>query len=200
MRRSRTLVAAIATTSLTALFALGACGTNKDGPATPGDDKGYVGVDVGNVRVVPPDKRKDAVELAGPLVGGGNIDLSAYRGKIVLINVWGSWCAPCRKEAPYLQAAWDQLKPGGDVQFVGLNTKENGAGAAEAFERRFGITYPSFQDSDGSLLLTFRSTIPPNAIPSTLILDKQGRVAARILGDSSRGTFVSLVEQIRAEG
>jgi thiol-disulfide isomerase/thioredoxin len=179
---------------------LSAC--KKDGPATPGDQTGFISGKAsgkGALTVLPVGKRGDPIELAGPKLGGGTIDLAAYRGKIVLLNVWGSWCGPCRQEAPYLQAAWDQTRGKGDVVFVGINTKEDADGAAEAFERRFGITYPSLVDADGSLLLTFRRTIPPQAIPSTLILDRQGRVAARIIGPSSRGNFVELIDQIRAE-
>jgi thiol-disulfide isomerase/thioredoxin len=196
MRHGRALAAGLA------LFlfpvALSACGTNTDGPATPGNQTGFISGN-GAVTVLPPDKRGDPLELAGPKIGGGTLDLTAYRGKVVLLNVWGSWCGPCRQEAPYLQAAWDQLKPLGDVQFLGLNTKDDAGGAAEAFERRFGITYPSLDDDNGSLLLTFRSSIPPQAIPSTLVFDRQGRLAARIIGPGSRGNFVELVDQIRAE-
>jgi thiol-disulfide isomerase/thioredoxin len=183
--------------SLIALFALTACGT-KDGPVTPGSDRGFVSGS-GAVTIIAPEDRGDPVVLSGTKVGGGTLDLASVRGKVVLINVWGSWCAPCRKEAPYLQAAWDQTRPLGDVQFVGLNTRDDAAGAAEAFERRFGITYPSLRDNDGSLQLVFRSTLPPQAIPSTIVLDRQGRVAARIIGEGSRGTFVGLVDQIRSE-
>jgi thiol-disulfide isomerase/thioredoxin len=175
-----------------------ACGTNSDGPATPGNQTGFISGD-GAVTIVPVAKRGKPVELAGDKVGGGALDLASLRGKVVLLNVWGSWCVPCREEAPYLQAAWDQTRGDGDVQFVGINTKDDAGGAAEAFERRFGITYPSLDDDDGSLLLTFRSTIPPKAIPSTLVLDREGRVAARIIGKGSRGTFVELIDQIRAE-
>ncbi len=192
MRAGRVLAAVLAV-----LVVLTACGT-KDGPATPGNDLGFISGD-GTVTILAPDQRGDPIVLAGPKVGGGTLDLAAYRGKVVLINVWGSWCAPCREEAPFLQSAWDQTRAFQDVQFLGLNTKDDAAGAAEAFERRFGITYPSLDDDDGSLLLTFRKTIPPRAIPSTLVLDRQGRVAARIIGPSSRGTFVGLIDQIRAE-
>lgn len=196
MRHGRTLAAGLAL--LLSLGALAACGTNTDGPETPGDQTGFISGN-GAVTVLPPGKRGEPIALSGPKIGGGTIDLAAYRGKVVLLNVWGSWCAPCRQEAPYLQAAWDQLKPLGDVQFLGLNTKDDAGGAAEAFERRFGITYPSLDDDNGSLLLTFRSSIPPQAIPSTLVFDRQGRLAARIIGPGSRGNFVALVDQIRAE-
>lgn len=144
-------------------------------------------------------RREAAPPLSGQTLGGESFNLVTLRGRVVVLNVWGSWCAPCRKEAPYLQAAWDQTRTLGDVQFLGLNTRDDAAGAAEAFERRFGITYPSLRDNDGSLQLVFRSTLPPQAIPSTIVLDRQGRVAARIIGEGSRGTFVSLVDQIRSE-
>ncbi|WP_033384988.1 TlpA family protein disulfide reductase [Sporichthya polymorpha] len=192
MRAGRLLAAVAAT-----LVALTACGA-EDGPATPGGDRGFVS-GTGAVTIIAPQDRGEPIALAGEKVGGGTLDLAALRGKIVLLNVWGSWCAPCRKEAPYLQAAWDQTRKLGDVQFVGLNTRDDAVGAAEAFERRFGITYPSLRDNDGRLQLVFRATLPPRAIPSTIVLDRQGRVAARIIGEGSRATFVGLVDQIRSE-
>ncbi len=147
---------------------------------------------------IPADERGDPIDLAGPKVGGGTLDVGAHRGKVVLLNVWGSWCAPCRKEAVDLEAAWQELK-GKPVQFFGINTRDDAAGAAEAFERRFGVTYPSFRDPDGSLQLVFRKTLPPKAIPSTLILDRQGRVAARVIGATTRITFRDLISDILAE-
>ncbi len=195
MRAGRSLAASLA---LSSVLALAGCSANSDAPSATGNELNFVG-GTGAVTILQPEDRGDPIALAGPQVGGGTLDLAALRGKVVLINVWGSWCAPCRKEAPFLQAAWDQTRPLGDVQFVGLNIRDDAAGAAEAFERRFGITYPSIDDNDGSLLLTFRKTIPPRAIPSTLVLDRQGRVAARVLGDTTRATFVGLIDQIRAE-
>jgi thiol-disulfide isomerase/thioredoxin len=194
--RTGRVVALVSALALSSLVALVACGT-KDGPVTPGSNDGFVSGS--GFTLIAPEDRGEPVALSGTKVGGGTLDLASLRGKIVLINVWGSWCAPCRKEAPYLQAAWDQTRTAGDVQFVGLNTRDDAAGAAEAFERRFGITYPSLRDNDGSLQLVFRSTLPPQAIPSTIVLDRLGRVAARIIGEGSRGTFVGLVDQIRSE-
>lgn len=152
----------------------------------------------GAVTITPPADRGEPVRLAGPLIDGGTFDVQSVRGKVVLINVWGSWCAPCRAEAPALQAAWESVRDG-EVQFLGINTRDDAAGAALAFERKFGITYPSLRDPDGSLQLTFRETLPPRAIPSTLVLDRSGRVAARIVGPGSRATFTGLVEQVLAE-
>jgi thiol-disulfide isomerase/thioredoxin len=195
VRAGRTLAASLA---LSSVLALSACSANKDAPSATGNEVGFV-EGSGAVTILEPGERGEPIVLAGPKVGGGTLDVASLRGKVVLINVWGSWCAPCRKEAPFLQAAWDQTRPLGDVQFVGLNIRDDAAGAAEAFERRFGITYPSIDDNDGSLLLSFRRTVPPRAIPSTLVLDRQGRVAARVLGDTTRATFVGLIDQIRAE-
>ncbi|MGQ0843687.1 MAG: TlpA disulfide reductase family protein [Sporichthyaceae bacterium] len=172
---------------------LGGCGAGG-----PGADSGtsFV-VGDGAVTRTAAAGRGAPISLAGPKLGGGTIDLAEYRGKVVLLNVWGSWCAPCRKEAPALEAAWQELRDK-SVQFVGINTRDDATGAAEAFERRFGITYPSLRDPDGSLQLAFRD-LPPKAIPSTLILDRQGRVAARVLGDTTRATFVGLVSDVLAE-
>ncbi|MGQ0463750.1 MAG: TlpA disulfide reductase family protein [Sporichthyaceae bacterium] len=173
------------------LFGCGAGGPGAD--AGPGFIEG-----AGTVTQLKPDQRGEPISMSGPKLGGGTLSLGDYRGKVVLLNVWGSWCAPCRKEAPDLEAAWQELKAQ-EVQFFGINTRDDAAGAAEAFERRFAITYPSFLDPDGSLQLTFRDTLPPKAIPSTLILDRQGRVAARVIGGTTRLTFVGLISEVLAE-
>lgn len=194
-RRTSALPAAVA---LCGLIVLGACGT-KDNPVTPDDGTNLAGQDR-EFALIAPDERGDPVSLVGPLVGEeGTLDVASLRGKVVLINIWGSWCAPCRKEAPDLQAAWDKVKDLGTIQFLGLNTRDDAAGAAEAFERRWGITYPSLRDPDGSLQLVFRKTLPPRAIPSTIVLDEQGRVAARIIGVGTEATFRGLVEEISSE-
>jgi len=178
------------------LLLLSACSATGTVAPTSGD-AGFVG-GAGAVTIIPPGKRGAPVSLSGPLVGGGDYDVSAHRGTVFLLNVWGSWCAPCRREAPELEKAWNDV-PHDGVQFLGINTRDDADASAVAFERRFDVTYPSLRDPDGHLQLTFRSTLPPRAIPSTLILDKQGRVAARILGGSDQRTFTQLVQQIRAE-
>lgn len=191
MRRTR--LAAL----LVAPLVLGACGTGS--AAGGGGEQNFI-TGSGAVTIIPAADRGDPVDLSGPLVGdAGTYDLADARGKVVLINVWGSWCAPCRKEAPALQQAWESFDDASDVQFLGLNTRDDADGAAEAFERTFGVTYPSLRDPDGALQLTFRTTLPPRAIPSTLVLDRQGRVAARIVGPGTKATFTGLVEEIRSE-
>lgn len=177
------------------LVGLAGCGAG--GSPDAGSDQGFLG-GTGAVTTVDVGDRREPVDLRGPLLDGGEFDLAAYRGKVVLINVWGSWCAPCREEAPHLQQAWDELKDR-DVQFVGLNTRDAGEDAAKAFERNFGITYPSLRDPDGRLQLVFHKTVNPTAIPSTLVLDRDGRVAAAVHGNTTASTFTGLVEDLLAE-
>lgn len=152
----------------------------------------------GVVTTIPPEERKPAPEFAGPLLSEpGTYDLADHRGSIVVLNVWGSWCPPCRKEAPALQSAYEALQPSG-VEFIGVNTRDTPQGA-EAFVEEYGITYPSVVDPDGSRLLAFRDTLPPASIPSTLVIDREGRMAARVLGEVTETTLKNLVETVDAE-
>jgi thiol-disulfide isomerase/thioredoxin len=151
----------------------------------------------GVVDQVPPAERWPSPRVQGPRVGGGRIDSAEYRGKIVVYNVWGSWCPPCRAEAPSLRRIAGETKTSG-VQFVGINIRDNQA-AAQAFERRFTIPYPSVFDPEGRLLLLFRGTLPPNAIPSTIVVDRQGRAAARIVGGATYEKLRAVVDGVLAE-
>jgi thiol-disulfide isomerase/thioredoxin len=99
-----------------------------------------------------------------------------------VVNLWASWCGPCRAEAADLENSYQQFKEQ-DVEFLGLNTRD-GLAAARAFNDRFKTTYPSIHDKDGQLTLVF-GNLGPGATPSTIILDSQGRVAARILGPTT---------------
>ena len=151
------------------------------------------------VTEIPPAERGDPMELAGDTLTGESLSLKDYRGGVVVVNVWGSWCGPCIAEAPVLAAASADYAPRG-VRFVGINVQDNVA-AARAFERVRGITYPSIDDNaiGGVALLAFRNTIPPRAIPSTLILDRQGRVAARVIGQVADSTLRGLIDQVLTE-
>lgn len=192
-RRRASLVFVAAATSL-----LAGCGGSAPSSTAALNDSGFVSGS-GAVTMIARSERGEPISLEGPLLGSSDrLDLASLRGKVVLINIWGSWCAPCRKEAPELESAWKRFK-GKNVQFLGLNTRDDAAGAAEAFERRYNISYPSLRDPDGMLQLGFRQTLPPRAIPSTIILDREGRVAARIVGATTMRTFVALVEDVLAE-
>lgn len=149
----------------------------------------------GTVTVLDAAKRVPAPELSGRSLSGRPLALDDFAGSTVVLNVWGSWCAPCREEAPALIRAAERLDDR-DVQFLGVSVREPGVASAKAFVRNFGVPYPSIYDSDGSQLLGFRETLPPDAIPSTLVVDPQGRVAARVLGPVDESTLVGLVNDV----
>jgi thiol-disulfide isomerase/thioredoxin len=163
---------------------------------TSGDQTGFV-AGTGVVTTVPLADREPAVDFGGPLLGGGDFDLADQRGDVVVLNVWGSWCAPCRKEAPALQAVHEAARDQG-VQVVGVNTRDTESGAL-AFVEQFGLTFPSVVDASGARLLAFRDTLPPAAIPSTLVLDREGRVAARVLGEITETSLRDLVADVAGE-
>lgn len=163
-----------------------------------GTGTNYVAGD-GTITIVPPGKRQQAVALRGTTLEGVPVDVSAFRGKVVVLNVWGSWCPPCRKEAPDLQAASTELKTKG-VEFLGINTNEKDKAQALAFQKTFGVTYPSLADDGGGALLALRGAVAPNAVPTTLVLDTEGRIAARISSATTKVTLVDVVEDVLTGG
>ena len=159
-------------------------------------DKGYVSGD-GQIRQVAAVDRNEPVTLRAPALGGGTIDLADYRGKVVVVAVWAAWCAPCRAEAPWLVEAAEKTKR--SAQFVGIDIRDLEANA-QAFVRNQGITYPSIFDPNGEALLAFPGTLGPQTIPAFVVLDREGRIAASIIGElPSRLTLVDLVEEVAAE-
>ena len=148
----------------------------------------------GSIVLIAPDERQPAPDLVGPTLEGGEFRLSDHLGDVVVLNVWASWCAPCRAEAPVLEDVWREVKDDG-VQFVGLDTRDTEA-AALAFLDRYGVTYPTVIDTDGRLQLLFSDTLPPQAIPSTLVVDREGRVAGRILGRVTDATLTALIDDV----
>lgn len=158
-------------------------------------DKGYVD-GRGIITRLPVAQREQPGEVTGRTLEGRSVRLSDYAGKTVVLNVWGSWCPPCRKEAPTLAAASRQLK-GDDVVFLGINTRDASTDQGLAFQRRYGVPYPSLFDPAGRSLLAFRGTLTPSAIPSTVVIDRRGRVAASILGEvPGEATLVDLVRDV----
>lgn len=146
----------------------------------------------------PAASRADPVDLSGTGLIGEAIDIVGWRGDVVVINVWGSWCAPCRQEAPILATTSTAYSDNG-VRFVGVNVRDNPA-AAIAFEERYGISYPSIDDSDGKALLSLAEHLPGSGVPVTLILDREGRPAARVLGAVQESTLTALLDAVLAEG
>jgi thiol-disulfide isomerase/thioredoxin len=144
---------------------------------------------------VPVDDREDPVEISGDSLEGDPVDVADWRGDVVVVNVWGSWCTPCRSEAPLLVDADAEL----DAQLVGIDIRDNQPDAL-AFEREFGVEYPSIYDPGSEQLLRFGAKYGPRATPSTYVLDREGRVAALISGEvPSLGTLRDLVEEVGAE-
>jgi thiol-disulfide isomerase/thioredoxin len=163
------------------------------GPPTSG---GFVAGD-GSIVLLDRADRSAAPAVVGSDFDGRPFRLADHLGTVVVLNVWASWCAPCRAEAPVLEAAWREFGPKGAL-FVGLDTRDSDA-AAQAFIERFGITYPNVVDRDGGIQLLFSDTLPPQAIPSTVFIDKQGQVAARILGRASESDLRGVLEPLLAE-
>ncbi|MFJ6003956.1 TlpA family protein disulfide reductase [Arthrobacter sp. NPDC092385] len=164
--------------------------------ANAGDNKNYIAGD-GSVAEYAPDTRSEPVDVKGELYDGTTVDSDQWVGNVVVLNVWYAACAPCRVEAPMLQALSTSFAPEG-VRFYGINVRDEKP-TAEAFERNFGITYPSFGDRDGKMLLSLTSYVPPQAVPTTLVLDRQGRVSARILGIADESTLKTLIADALAE-
>lgn len=183
------VLAAVAATLLAATLA--GCSSDEVGAS---GDQGFVS-GRGIITTLPVAERKAPGEVAGETLDGEPIALSDFAGQVVVVNVWGSWCAPCRAEAPMLaEAARDLAKD--DVAFLGIDSRDPSRSAAQAFVRRFDLPYPSIYDQQGETLLAFRGTLNPNAIPSTVIIDREGRVAASVLGEITRTTLYDLVEEV----
>ena len=159
-------------------------------------EAGFISGD-GTATFLTVEDRKSAPELIALDFNGKEIDLKNYKNKVVVLNVWGSWCGPCRKEAKELQELYVKNKNSG-VEFIGINIRDSKV-SAEKFITNFGITYPNIFDRDGVKLLGFKDTLPANAIPSTVLVDKNGKVAARQLGPIERaliqGFISSLVDE-----
>jgi thiol-disulfide isomerase/thioredoxin len=138
-----------------------------------------------------------APAVTGTALGGAKLSLAAYHGHVVVMNFWGSWCTPCRAEAPALAQLARQFRLSG-VQFLGVDIRDSPA-SAEAFMHDFGIQYPSLNDPGDEIALDFRSTVPPAGIPTTLVIARSGRVAARVIGGASYNGLKDLIAQAAAQ-
>ncbi|WAC67342.1 TlpA disulfide reductase family protein [Agrococcus sp. SL85] len=174
MRRRSRLAAAVAAAAL----ALVGCASSEGGVEQNVGDIGYIAGD-GYVTEIPVDQRSAPAAFSGPLVTGGEFDSSELDG-VAVVNFWYAGCPPCRIEAPVLAELHAEL--GDEVDFLGVNTRD-GAAQAQTFERDFGIEYPSILDDEtAQAQLAFSGIVAPNAVPTTLVLDAEGRVAARVSG------------------
>ncbi|YCH07598.1 TlpA family protein disulfide reductase [Arthrobacter sp. alpha11c] len=164
--------------------------------ARKGDNKNYVAGD-GSVTEFAKADRAAPVALKGTLFNGSTVKPEDLKGKVTVLNFWFAACAPCRVEAPQLEALHQDFK-GQGVQFFGVNLRDEKA-TAEAFDKTFNLTYPSFNDKDGAVLLSVSGIVPPGAVPTTLVLDKEGKVASRVLGEIEKSTLKALITSAVAE-
>lgn len=179
--RSRPLAVAGALALALALALTGCSGSDDLAKQyTAGSNKGYIAGD-GSVTEIAAADRGEAIEFDGTLTDGSAVSSADYVGSVLVVNFWYAGCAPCRAEAPDLKAISEEFA-GAGASFLGVNVRDQAASAI-AFNQSYSISYPSVMDvDDGAMQLAFSGSIPPNAVPTTLVLDTSGRVAARILG------------------
>lgn len=180
--RARARVASAAGAGLGALL-LAACAS----AAPAGSSSPNVGMTVFKSASAP-----RAPSVTGKLLGGGKLSLAAYRGHVVVVNFWGSWCTICRQEAPALSAVVQHFRATG-VRFVGVDVGDS-ATSAEAFAQKFRLTYPSLFDPGAKIPLYFSKIIPISAFPSTLVISPGERITGRIIGAVSARDLTKLID------
>ncbi|MEE1829048.1 TlpA disulfide reductase family protein [Streptomyces sp. BE20] len=192
------LAAAAAATAVAAALALSGCSSS--GSSASGDGQiGFVTAKGSNISTAAAGHRQDAPDISGNTLEDTPVKLSDYRGKVVVLNVWGSWCGPCRAEADDLQRVWDKYKDQG-VQFLGINTRDPEKANAVRFEQEKGVTYPSLYDPAGTQLLKFpKGSLNSQSVPTTIVVDREGKLAARAVGGQIDDGLESMIQPVLAE-
>jgi thiol-disulfide isomerase/thioredoxin len=198
MSLSRAPRAALAT-ALAAVGALTLSACSDGGKSGGGGSSNFV-TNTGGISTVAKEDRRAPNRIAGETLEGETLDIADLKGKVVVLNVWGSWCAPCRGEAPHFAKVSKDTRAKG-VEFVGVNTRDPRRGPAIAFEKDYGIDYPSLYDPAGKIIVNGfpKGTLIPQAIPSTVVLDRQGRIAARSLKAVSEEELREMIDPLIAE-
>ena len=193
--RKLTVVIAVGALSLV----VSACSTDANSiaaQAKSGDGKGFISGD-GSIEREALDLRSAPLNLSGTTLEGTSWRVADAKDKVLVLNVWGTWCGPCVAESPHLQRVWSELSAAGKpVQFMGINYRDSVETAA-AFLRANKVTYPSLEDDGGRTLLALRGKA--NATPTTLILDRRGRIAARVSGPVTVTILTGLVDDVLGE-
>ncbi|MGC5627467.1 TlpA family protein disulfide reductase [Georgenia sp. Z1344] len=191
--RSRTVPAALGALALAG--SLAACAPSGSSPDGGDVGAGYEAGD-GSFTTWDPDERGDAIELTGTSYDEQPVDLADARGGVAVVNFWYAACPPCRVEAPDLAEMAADYE--GEVVMLGVNPRDDTA-TAQAFENTFEIPYPSVHDSEARAVAAFEGLVPLSAMPTTVVLDQEGRVAARILGQADPTILRGLVDDVLAE-
>lgn len=194
--RSRSRAALLGAGAAVAALVLSACSSG--GTSGGSGNTNFV---TGSDGIATADKgeRQDGPKLEGETLTGKHLDVDDYKGKVVVLNVWGSWCSPCRAEAPNF-AKVSKDTQGKDVQFIGINTRDPQKGPALTFEKEWKISYPSLHDPMGKLMLRFpKGTMNPKFIPSTIVLDREGKIAARSQQALSEDKLRKMIDPLIAE-
>jgi thiol-disulfide isomerase/thioredoxin len=189
-RRTVVLVAAVLTGVLVAVLAAGWAGGGSSGVTTVGGNASAVVYSAG--------RRPLAPGFTAATLTGSKLSLSSYRGKVVVLNFWGSWCVPCRAEASTLSAVAAQYQPSG-VSFLGVDVRDTAA-SAEAFARSFHISYPSVSDPSSVITLDFTRVVPIAGTPTTLVIDRTGHVAGAVFGSVTYPDLTAILAKVTPKG
>ena len=147
-----------------------------------------------NAVLYSPGHRPMAPDFTAATLTGSRLTFSSYRGRVVVVNFWGSWCAPCRQEAPTLAVTAQQYRPDG-VAFLGVDVRDNTASAL-AFARDFGVPYPSVSDSGSVITLDFTAVVPIAGTPTTLVIDRTGHIAGAVFGPATQQELTHILAQV----
>jgi thiol-disulfide isomerase/thioredoxin len=195
LKRTRQPALAIVVAGAASL-ALAACGGGAIAQSTPASNgQSFVSGATGTT-VFGGSGQPAAPRVTGKTLSGAPLSLSQFRGHVLVLNFWGSWCTPCRAEAPSLASLARHFSPAG-VRFLGVDIRDTPA-SAEAFQHDFHITYPSLNDPGDVIALAFRDTVPPAGIPTTLVISRSGRIAARVIGEASYAGLRGLISKTMA--
>ena len=190
-RRTVVLAAAVlAGVLLIVLLATGWAGGGHSDVTTVNGDASAV--------VYPAGHRPLAPGFNGTTLTGSKLSFSDYRGKVVVLNFWGSWCVPCREEAPTLAAVAAKYQPSG-VSFLGVDVRDTTASAL-AFTHSFHVSYPSVSDPSSAITLDFTAKVPIAGTPTTLVVDRTGHIAGAVFGTVTYSDLTAILATVTAKG
>jgi len=194
----RRLLALVA--SLAVLAPVPGCSTGTDAVAQGGTFEFVAPGGKTDIFYDPPESRGRPGELAGPSLmdPAMTVSLNDFSGQVVVVNIWGQWCGPCRAEIAELQKVYDATRRDG-VAFLGIDVRDNNRDAARDFVIDRKVTYPSIYDPAMRTMIAFGGKFPTTVIPSTLVLDRQHRVAAVFLRELLAGDLMPVVQRLTAE-